>query len=189
MADFQFFRIATSVGRRYYRVDPDAPAGRQVRASQDGLWVPTQHETDEQFLAFTPYMGECQEVPVEWVPCHLCMVVEDTVTRIVKHEWDDALVIVPRPAPVCDGHLLVIPRRHVKDALEDPQLSAQMFFRATTYASEQGMGALNIATSRGKPASQTEPHLHIHLVPREFGDGIPFLWDHAGLIPNPEGVK
>ena len=181
MAEFRYFRLITDGNVTHYRVDPDKPVGARVRVSQGGLWVPSGYETVEQLEDLAPFVGDLGEVPVEEVPCHLCMVVAGTVTRQVVHTWADALVIVPRPAPVVDGHLLVIPTRHVRDALEDAELTAQVVFRAVSYAAGQMGGSLNIATSIGKPATATEPHAHVHLVPREFGDGLPFLWDRGGV--------
>jgi histidine triad (HIT) family protein len=179
--DFRYFRVTTTESTRYYRADPDKPAGKQVRVSDDGRWVDTKFETVDQFLALAVFVGEVVEIPVDEAPCHLCMVAAGTVTRRVVQEWDDALVIRPWPGGVCDGHLLVLPKRHVRDALVDVELSTRVHFRALSYAAEYlAGGALNVATSRGKAATQTEPHLHIHLVPREFGDGLPFLWDKGG---------
>ncbi len=181
MSEFRYYRVQHQTGVDFYRIDPDKPHGKRVRVQEDGLWVDTRHATlTDLLLDVRDNDDEAEEVPVGDVPCPLCMVVAGAVTREVVHEWDDAMVIVPRPAPVCDGHLLVIPKRHVRDVLVDVELSARVHFRALTYAAERlADRALNVATSRGKAATQTEPHLHYHLVPREFGDGLPFLWDRG----------
>jgi histidine triad (HIT) family protein len=37
-------------------------------------------------------------------------------------------------------------------------------------------GGLNVVQSTGSPATQTVAHLHVHVVPRTVGDGLPDLW-------------
>jgi len=77
--------------------------------------------------------------------------------------------------PVTPGHLLVVPRRHVADAAEDPDVTAQAMRSAAVLARAIG-GDCNIITSRGPMATQTVFHLHIHVVPRREGDGLHLPW-------------
>ncbi|MFB8085929.1 HIT domain-containing protein [Streptomyces sp. NPDC055992] len=46
-------------------------------------------------------------------------------------------------------------------------------------------------TSKGSPATQTVVHLHIHVLPRTDGDGLPLPWtpQHTTRIHNPIGDK
>ncbi|KUH36133.1 HIT domain-containing protein [Streptomyces kanasensis] len=81
----------------------------------------------------------------------------------------------PRSGGVNDGHVLVIPRVHVADAIEDPDVTAAAVRRAAQYAAEAG-GDLNLITSVGADATQTVFHLHWHVVPRTAGDGLPLPW-------------
>lgn len=176
MAEFRYYRTDTP---EYFRLDSDAVSGKQVRRQVDGVWVPVPEVEAIKILKRV----STREVPVDAVPCPFCLVAEGLVTRSVVHEWDDALVIVPRPAPVTAGHRMVIPRRHVRDALEDPDLTGLVFARAAEFAAAFRVAngrSLNLLTSVGKPATQTEPHLHVHLVPRQYGDGLPLLWDRGG---------
>lgn len=80
--------------------------------------------------------------------------------------------------PVVPGHRLVIPREHVKDFSEDPAVSA----RVMEYAARLGkkMGDVNLITSKGKSATQTVFHLHLHLVPRRAGDDLALPWTGQG---------
>jgi histidine triad (HIT) family protein len=75
--------------------------------------------------------------------------------------------------PFCDyAHLLAIPRLHVEDALEDPELTGHVMEIAAWFAH----GDCNLITSVGAAATQTVRHLHVHIVPRRPGDGLALPW-------------
>lgn len=112
--------------------------------------------------------------------CPFCEIVAGRAPAQVFHEWDDALAIVPLN-PVVDGHLLVIPKVHVADVGHDPDISAATMRRAAQLAASQWC---NVITSRGRVATQSVFHLHLHLVPRSEGDLLSLPWDvrGAGLV-------
>jgi histidine triad (HIT) family protein len=86
-------------------------------------------------------------------------------------------VAVIRPLhPVVAGHLLMVPVRHVADALEDPALSAAVMRQAAVIARERKLSPCNIMTSVGAAATQSVFHLHFHIVPRAMGDGLMLPW-------------
>jgi histidine triad (HIT) family protein len=101
----------------------------------------------------------------------------------VVREWPEVIAIRPRH-PVTTGHTLVIPFAHVADVGTDPAVSARTMAAAAQLAGE--LEAANVITSRGAAATQTVRHLHLHVVPREYGDGLPLPWTpqhsdrHAG---------
>jgi histidine triad (HIT) family protein len=103
--------------------------------------------------------------------CVFCEIVAGRAPQTRVWEGSDAIAIRPRPAPINEGHLLIIPRRHVADAAEDPALFGRMAAWAA-YLSLGNAKQFNIYTSAGADASQTVFHLHVHLVPREKGDGV-----------------
>ncbi|MEH0552543.1 HIT family protein [Streptomyces sp. B21-101] len=106
-------------------------------------------------------------------PCPFCEIVAGRAPAKIVEEWDDALAIVPLN-PVVEGHILVIPRDHVQDFVTDPDVSAMAMFRAAELVS--GMGSYNLITSKGRPATQSVFHLHLHLVPRAVDDGLALPW-------------
>jgi histidine triad (HIT) family protein len=112
--------------------------------------------------------------------CPFCAIVAGRAPAQIFHEWDDALAIVPLN-PVTEGHLLVIPKVHVADVGHDPEVSAATMRRAAQLAASQWC---NVITSRGRVATQSVFHLHLHLVPRSEGDGLALPWDPsvAGLV-------
>lgn len=77
--------------------------------------------------------------------------------------------------PVTPGHLLVVSRLHVADAVEAPAVTADTMHLAATLAAELGEDC-NLITSVGPAATQTVQHLHIHIVPRRAGDGLALPW-------------
>jgi histidine triad (HIT) family protein len=103
--------------------------------------------------------------------CIFCAIVGGDAPAAVVREWDDALAIVPL-GPVVDGHLLVIPKRHVADASADPDVTAATMRRAA----EIVPWPANIITSLGEAATQSVFHLHIHIVPRTADDGLALPW-------------
>ncbi|MFC1434132.1 HIT family protein [Streptacidiphilus sp. N1-3] len=105
--------------------------------------------------------------------CPFCRIVQGTAPAMVLREWPDALAILPRNS-VTAGHVLVLPKTHVADVAVDPAVSATTMLRAAELAAEGG--DCNVITSRGPAATQTVPHLHIHLVPRAHGDGMLLPW-------------
>lgn len=79
--------------------------------------------------------------------------------------------------PVVPGHLLCVPVTHAQDATEDRYLTAMTTAVASRVA--QRYPASNLITNVGAAASQTVMHLHVHVVPRRFGDGLLLPWSPA----------
>ena len=106
--------------------------------------------------------------------CVFCRIVAGDAPATIVRAWDDALAIRPRSGGCTDGHVMVIPRTHVQDAGEDPTVTAATMARAAELMAE--LPAANLITSKGAEATQTVFHLHVHLVPRASGDGLPLPW-------------
>lgn len=109
--------------------------------------------------------------------CVFCGIVAGTEPARMVQEWSDAIAFVPRN-PVISGHVLVIPRIHVRDAIESPAVTALTMARAAELA--DGYGSSNILTSVGTPAKQSVFHLHIHVVPRFADDELMLPWGTTG---------
>ncbi|MEN3615706.1 HIT domain-containing protein [Plantactinospora sp. ZYX-F-223] len=106
--------------------------------------------------------------------CSFCEIVAGRAPATVVRRWPDALAIVPR-SPVVDGHVIVIPTSHVRDALEDTEVTAATMRAAAGIAPHP----CNLITSAGREATQSVFHLHIHIVPRRENDGVALPW-HPG---------
>lgn len=88
--------------------------------------------------------------------------------------WPDAIAIRPLN-PVVEGHILIIPKRHVRDFATDPEVFAATARRAAELMHWTDR-AMNVITSRGREATQSVWHLHAHLVPRAKNDGLALPW-------------
>lgn len=77
--------------------------------------------------------------------------------------------------PITMGHVLVVPSKHVEDFTTDPIASANTMFHAARYAKAMG-GPCNIITSKGREATQSVFHLHLHVIPRAENDGLALPW-------------
>jgi len=87
--------------------------------------------------------------------------------------------------PVTDGHILIIPKRHVETPFELTTSEIKDLPAATTAARslierDQDPDGYNIGINVGKAAGQTISHMHIHVLPRHEGD----VADPTGGIRN-----
>lgn len=87
------------------------------------------------------------------------------------HEDRNVVAFVPLN-PVTPGHLLVVPKAHVSDALDNPAITGEVMKVAANLASRP----CNLITSAGAEATQTVFHLHVHIVPRTADDGLTLPW-------------
>jgi len=78
--------------------------------------------------------------------------------------------------PYANGHVMVVPQRHVgliEEITDDESLDIMGLVRLVSSALRGSFSAqgLNIGMNVGKAAGAgLEEHLHIHIVPRWFGD-------------------
>lgn len=91
--------------------------------------------------------------------------------------WHDAVAFVPKD-PITEGHCLIAPKRHVKDFAQDPETFADTARRAAELMRWTDR-PMNLISTRGRDAGQEIMHLHLHLIPREAGDGIRLLTKKA----------
>ncbi|RKE22304.1 HIT family protein [Streptomyces sp. TLI_171] len=82
--------------------------------------------------------------------------------------------------PLFPGHLLVVPRRHVPtltDLTEEETGPYYSRVRLLTAAVERGTAAAGSFVAANNRISQSVPHLHTHIVPRNPKDGLRgFFW-------------
>jgi diadenosine tetraphosphate (Ap4A) HIT family hydrolase len=84
-------------------------------------------------------------------------------------------VAVPDAFPVVEGHMLVVPRRHVASLfdLSDEEQAAVWKLVAQVrgkLASELKADGFTIGVNDGPAAGQTVLHAHVHVIPRRVGD-------------------
>jgi histidine triad (HIT) family protein len=82
--------------------------------------------------------------------------------------------------PVFKGHVLVVPRLHVETLTDLPAPLVGPYFERVqriTRAVQDGLGAAGSFVAVNNRVSQSVPHLHTHVVPRNRKDGLRgFFW-------------
>jgi histidine triad (HIT) family protein len=108
------------------------------------------------------------------VTCTFCQIAKGELSAQVVYRDDDVIAFLDR-APLLHGHVLVMPTAHVEtlDDLPDALL-APVFgvVRRTSIAVQKALKAEGSFVATNTRISQSVPHLHVHVVPRNKGDGL-----------------
>ncbi|MPZ99479.1 MAG: HIT domain-containing protein [Dehalococcoidia bacterium] len=119
------------------------------------------------------------EASVTSKPCTFCRIVAGDIDADVVFEGEATLGFLDH-RPLFPGHVLLIPREHHEVLGELPvDLVAPLFEDARTLskAVEGAMDADGTFVSVNNRVSQSVPHLHVHVIPRRFKDGLRgFFW-------------
>jgi len=111
--------------------------------------------------------------------CVFCLIVAGKEPAHMVAAWPEAIAFHPLN-PVTPGHVLVVPTKHVADFMENANVAADtMRFAAVVANSLNPRRDWNVITSKGRAATQTILHFHLHLVPRRRGDGLALPWSNA----------
>ena len=108
-----------------------------------------------------------------------CDIVAGTVPA---HEVlrDDRVVAFLDRRPLFPGHTLVVPREHHETLVDLPPTEVEPLFARTrrlAAAMEEALGAAGSFVAVNNRVSQSVPHLHVHVVPRNPKDGLRgFFW-------------
>jgi len=107
--------------------------------------------------------------------CFLCIDGADDEKALVVERDRNAFIVMNR-YPYSNGHLMVVPVRHVgslEDLSDEELLGMMRLVRRAVSVLKKVMNAqgLNIGINMGKAAGAgLEEHIHIHIVPRWAGD-------------------
>jgi histidine triad (HIT) family protein len=111
--------------------------------------------------------------------CVFCSIVEGAVPAHVVLD-DPVAVAFLDTRPLFPGHVLVVPRQHRETLTDLPaELVGPLFERVQRMAGavQATMGAAGTFVALNNTISQSVPHLHVHVVPRNRGDGLRgFFW-------------
>jgi len=82
--------------------------------------------------------------------------------------------------PLFAGHSLVIPKQHVQTISELSEAITGDFFKTVRFLTgviESAMESQGTFIGMNNRVSQSVPHFHVHIVPRNKGDGLRgFFW-------------
>lgn len=111
--------------------------------------------------------------------CIIDLIVEQKEPASIIYE-DHSFIAFLDIHPVFIGHTLIAPKEHYPTLYDLPKnLIAPMFSLAQTVgkAVELAMEASGSFIAMNNTISQSIPHLHIHIVPRNKNDGLKgFFW-------------
>jgi histidine triad (HIT) family protein len=112
--------------------------------------------------------------------CIFCQIAAGILPSAKVYETDDDLVAFLDTRPLFPGHCLLIPRRHLETLTDLPPAEVAPLFEAARVlatAVEAGMEAHGSFVAINNRVSQSVPHLHVHIVPRRYRDGLKgFFW-------------
>jgi histidine triad (HIT) family protein len=111
--------------------------------------------------------------------CAFCEIVKGERPAHLVLESVDAVAFLDA-RPLFKGHTLLVPRDHVETLTDLPEEALGPYFahaRRLAGAMEEVLGAAGSFVAMNNRVSQSVPHLHVHVVPRNRKDGLRgFFW-------------
>ena len=106
--------------------------------------------------------------------CWACRVFDGVTPGCVVTK-DETVAVVINPFPLNPGHVLVMPRRHVENIYELPEVLAGPILSMASRVARAARRALTAdgATLRQNNGTASDQHLfhfHLHVIPRFLGD-------------------
>lgn len=108
--------------------------------------------------------------------CIFCRIVSGDIPSMKVYEDEYALVFMDIAGDV-DGHMVAIPKKHVKNILDCDSVTLARLMEAVKRVSNHctdncGYDGVNLLNASDESAGQSVPHFHIHIIPRKADDGI-----------------
>lgn len=108
--------------------------------------------------------------------CAFCDIVRGAVPAVSVWESDEFLAFLDH-RPLFRGHVLLVPKEHMRLLSDLPASLAGEFLMAAQRlerAVEDGLEVSGSMILVNNVISQSVPHLHLHVIPRERKDGLRF---------------
>jgi histidine triad (HIT) family protein len=114
--------------------------------------------------------------------CAFCAIVRGESDARIVFEDDLSLAFLDN-RPLFPGHSLLVPREHHEAIWDLPGELIEPYFmnaRLLARAVREAMGAQGAFVALNNIVSQSVPHLHTHIVPRNRKDGLRgFFWPRS----------
>jgi histidine triad (HIT) family protein len=111
--------------------------------------------------------------------CVFCKIVSGELAASIVFADDDHVAFLDQ-RPLFEGHTLVVPRAHVVTLADLPAAAVGPYFalvQRLSVAVPQALAAAGTFVAMNNVVSQSVAHLHCHVVPRNFKDGLRgFFW-------------
>lgn len=116
--------------------------------------------------------------------CIFCKILKGELPCMKIYEDEHTMAFLDIAKDV-DGHILVIPKKHVTNILDaDGETLSHVMNtvkKIGVHLTENcGYEGMNILNANNECSGQTVFHLHIHLIPRKHGDGVAGFPKFAG---------
>jgi diadenosine tetraphosphate (Ap4A) HIT family hydrolase len=116
--------------------------------------------------------------------CPFCQLAQSRI--LLANDFAQAFVDA---YPVTDGHMLVVPKRHVASLFDLPQEEQAAVWRLVAdvrgkLIAEQKPDGFNVGVNDGLAAGQTLLHAHVHVIPRRKGDVADPRGGIRWIVPN-----
>src|SRR6201989_762528 len=108
--------------------------------------------------------------------CAFCAIIRGETPAVTILETERLIAFLDH-RPLFHGHTLLVPKQHTRLLSELPaEPGAEVFTTAPGLerAVEDGLGADGSMILINNVVSQSVPHLHLHVIPRNKGDGLRF---------------
>lgn len=123
--------------------------------------------------------------------CVFCQIVAGDLPAHVVLDTPDVLGFLDR-TPLFKGHTLVIPRTHHETLADLPADRLGIYFgevQRVSRAMEEVLGAAGSFVAMNNRISQSVPHIHTHVVPRNPKDGLKgFFWPRTRYTSDEEAA-
>ena len=124
--------------------------------------------------------------------CPFCSIVTGESPADLVLEDDDFVGFLDI-RPVFKGHVLLVPREHVVTIMDAPREMLGPLAERTqdvARAVQAAMESAGIFTAVNDVVSQSVPHLHVHVVPRNRKDGLRgFFWPRTTYASDEEAAE
>jgi len=111
--------------------------------------------------------------------CIICNVINKTLKSFIVYE-DDLFIAFLDIKPLFPGHCLLAPKQHVHTIYDFPDKEGNKLLHAVKKlgnAITAAMNAQGTFIAMNNIVSQSIDHMHVHIVPRNKGDGLKgFFW-------------
>jgi histidine triad (HIT) family protein len=108
--------------------------------------------------------------------CAFCAIISGQQEAVTVLETERLIAFLDH-RPLFRGHTLLMPKQHVRLLSDLPAGWGPEFFATAQRlerAVEDGLGADGSMILVNNVVSQSVPHLHLHVIPRKFKDGLRF---------------
>jgi histidine triad (HIT) family protein len=121
--------------------------------------------------------------------CVFCQIVAGDRPAAMVLETDDHVGFLDA-RPLFHGHVLLVPRAHVETLPHLAPDAVGPYFsevQRMSVAVRDAMDAAGTFVAMNNVVSQSVPHLHTHVVPRNFKDGLRgFFWPRTNYADDAE---